>query len=112
MKPSHIGADIDEIIFDSNLCRLLEVAKACNNFLRIDMESSKYTDLTIDAVKKYSQSSNSIGTVLQAYLHRTISDVSKKNLGNPNIRLCKGIYNESENIAIKDYDDINDNNNN
>ena len=109
VKPTHIGADIDDLTLNNNLDRLLKVAEKCNNFLRIDMESSRYTNLTMNIVKKYSESSDSIGTVLQAYLHRTISDIPTISLGNPNMRLCKGIYNEPENISIKGYNEVNDN---
>ena len=109
VKPTHIGADIDEHTLNENLSRLLETAERFDNFLRIDMESSKYTDLTINIIQKHSASSNSIGTVLQAYLHRTISDLSKIKSKKSSIRLCKGIYNEPEDIAIKRYEEINDN---
>lgn len=109
IKPSHIGADIDNEIFNTNLKSIIEACNKTNSFLRIDMESSRYTDLTIQTFKKFKVQSKNIGTVFQAYLHRTLDDIMKLDTQNLNFRLCKGIYKESEEIAITDRIKINDN---
>ena len=72
------------------------------------MESSKLTDTTIKLYKDLKSISNNIGVVFQAYLHRTENDILKLSKDS-NIRLCKGIYKESEDIAYQDYQDINKN---
>ena len=106
IKPSHIGTDIDLALYQKNLDKIHRSAIEFNNFVRIDMEDSSLTDTTLSS---YNDISNiNVGVVLQAYLHRTEADLDKlKN--NSNIRLCKGIYNESEKICFKNRDDINKN---
>ena len=106
IKPSHIGADINYKIVFENFRKILKVAESYNNFIRIDMESSKLTDLTIKLHKELKLVSDNIGIVFQAYLHRTENDIL--NLPeNSNIRLCKGIYKEPEDIAYQKHNDIN-----
>ena len=108
IKPSHIGSDISNKNFNQNIEKLIIKADNKNNFIRIDMEDSKLTDLTIKTYKKYNNYKDSFGIVLQAYLLRTKHDLIS--LGeNSNIRLCKGIYNEDKSIAIKDSKLINKN---
>ena len=108
IKLSHIGSDIDKNLLINNLKKLIEAANRTNNFIRIDMENHKLTDLTIELFKLIYGSTNNIGIVLQAYLHRTKTDIMNLENG-MNIRLCKGIYNESSSIAIKDPNEINQN---
>ena len=103
IKPSHIGTDISDDLFRKNLQNILDQAIKYNNFVRIDMENSKLTDTSINAYK--SLKNNNIGIVFQAYLHRTKNDINKLDYKS-NIRLCKGIYNESPQIAIKNQKDI------
>ena len=108
IKPSHIGADISyEVVFE-NFKEILKIADSYNNFIRIDMESSKLTKTTIRLYKDLKLISNNIGIVFQAYLYRTQDDIL--NLPeNSNVRLCKGIYKELDNIAYQDHDKINKN---
>ena len=108
IKPSHIGADINYKTAFENFREILEAANRYDNFIRIDMENSELTDLSIRLYKELKLLSDNIGIVFQAYLHRTENDIS--NLPeNSNIRLCKGIYKESEDIAYQKHDDINTN---
>ena len=109
IKPSHIGLDIDKNIFKENLNSIISACNKTNNFLRIDMESSKYTDLTIQTFNNYKVDAKSIGTVFQAYLHRTLDDVKRLDKQNLNFRLCKGIYKESDEISITDRAKVNEN---
>ena len=109
IKPSHIGLDVGDSEFISNLELLIEKADYHKNFLRIDMESSAVTDTTLRAYTKMLKKSKAVGTVFQAYLFRTLDDI--KNIQNEhlNYRLCKGIYRESEDISIQDRNGINAN---
>ena len=109
IKPTHIGLDVGDSEFISNLQLLIEKADSHKNFLRIDMESSSVTDTTLRAYTKMLKKTKAVGTVFQAYLFRTLDDI--KNIQNEhlNYRLCKGIYRESENISIQDRNGINEN---
>tara|TARA_Y100001970_G_scaffold185591_1_gene225710 strand:+ start:869 stop:1771 length:903 start_codon:yes stop_codon:yes gene_type:complete len=108
IKPSHIGSDINYDFVFNNFKQILKKASETNNFVRIDMESSKLTDLTIKLYNDLSGISNNVGIVFQAYLHRTEEDLNKLRKGS-NIRLCKGIYKESEEIAFQKNKEINNN---
>ena len=108
LKPSHIGSDINIDFFEKNLTLIHNQASKNNNFLRIDMENNKLTDITISAFYKEYNSAKNIGIVIQAYLYRSENDINKLPKKS-NIRLCKGIYNESAKIAIKNPEEINTN---
>ena len=108
VKPSHIGSDVDNKVLKNNIKKLIDAAKKNNNFLRIDMEDSNLTDLSINIYKENFKKKSYLGIVLQAYLKRTESDI--KNLDSfSNIRLCKVIYNEDKSISFKKPIDINKN---
>ena len=113
IKPSHIGSDISNIFLMNNIKILHEASIKNNNFIRIDMENSELTDLTLNTYKNRYISENNIGennigVVLQAYLYRTEKDLLELK-DESNIRLCKGIYNENQSIAIKNANEINSN---
>lgn len=100
--------------FDYDFCRDLFteiVAHAKNNniFVRIDMEESAVTDITIRMYEEMRKKFDNVGLVLQAYLRRTEQDVIKLTKEKSNFRLCKGIYVEPEEIAFKDRQEIRDN---
>jgi len=109
VKPTHIGLDINLDTFYKNALKLVESARDKNNFIRFDMENSSTTDSTIDVFKKIHKDYKNVGTVFQAYLKRTYSDIEKLSENQINFRLCKGIYNEDAGIAYKSYDEINSN---
>ena len=109
VKPSHIGLDIGIDTFKKNAVKLVEKAQKLNNFIRFDMESSAATDATIETFKEIYKEHKNIGTVFQAYLKRTYSDLENLMNQQINFRLCKGIYNEDARIAYKDYNEINEN---
>ncbi len=109
VKPTHIGLDISKNIFRENAFKLVEKANELNNFIRFDMENSFTTDATIETFKEIQKSYSNVGTVFQAYLKRTFSDLENLMDRKINFRLCKGIYNEDSQIAYKTYDEINAN---
>ena len=108
IKLSHIGLDIDGDTCGRNLDIIIENAKACSNFLRIDMENSSITDSIIDLCMGARARYENIGTVFQSYLHRTMSDIQKLESGS-NFRICKGIYKEDESVAYQLDEEINKN---
>ena len=109
IKLSHIGQDLGYDVVKSNLMILVNAAKKHNNFLRLDMENSPYTSETINLYKKAFENYSNVGIVLQAYMHRSKNDLDKLANEKFNVRICKGIYIESEDIAFRDYQKIRDN---
>ena len=109
IKLTHIGLALDKNIAAVNLVRILKQAKLHSNFCRIDMENSSYTQQTIDLYKDCVSKYPNIGIVLQAYLKRSLEDANSLNAPGFNTRICKGIYNEPETIALQDRIAIQDN---
>jgi proline dehydrogenase len=109
IKPTQMGLGIDKDLAFQQVLEIVKRANEINNFVRIDMEDSPYTDLTIELYKRIYEEYSNIGIVLQAYLKRTYNDVIVLNKIGTNYRLCKGIYIESPSIAYKDRQAIRDN---
>lgn len=109
LKPTQLGLGIDPEFCFNQLSEILDRAKKYNNFVRIDMEDSPFTDLTIDLYKKLRQKYDNVGIVIQAYLKRTFNDVQTPSMSGTNYRLCKGIYIEPAEIAYKGYQEVRDN---
>lgn len=109
IKPTQMGLAIDKEFAYQNILELVKRAHDINNFVRIDMEDSPYTDLTIEVYKKIYEEYSNVGIVLQAYLKRTYNDVIILNKLGTNYRLCKGIYIEPATIAYKDKQAVRDN---
>jgi proline dehydrogenase len=104
-----MGLSIDEEFAYKQVKQLVEKAKQINNFVRIDMEDSQYTDKTFNLFQNLKNSYDNVGIVLQAYLKRTFDDAVILNKLKTNYRLCKGIYIEPASIAYKDKQKIRDN---
>ena len=109
IKLTHIGLALDKTIATDNLVLILKQAKKHDNFLRIDMENSCYTQQTIDLYKNCVSDYPNMGIVLQACLKRSLEDARNLNWTGFNTRVCKGIYYERETIALKDRAAIQDN---
>jgi len=107
LKFTALGQDISQAFLASNLVRILERAKAAGIFVRFDMESSEYTQRTLDAFDKvWSEGWRDVGVVLQSYLKRSAGDVARMNRLGARVRLCKGAYNEPPEVAFKDRADV------
>ncbi len=107
IKLTMMGLDIDYDYCQDNLYKLLDVARENDQFVRIDMEGSDYTQQTIDIFKKaFQEYGKHVGIVIQAYLHRTKEDIAELAEMGADVRLCKGAYNEPKDIALQDMDDI------
>jgi|TARA_B100000745_G_C20122727_1_gene384457 proline dehydrogenase len=109
IKLTHIGLELDQKLVENNLQQILRHAESHNNFLRIDMENSPYTQRTIDLYQKNIHNYDKMGIVLQAYLKRSLEDAQTLSTPGFNTRICKGIYNEPSNIAFKERTEIQDN---
>lgn len=102
IKLTMIGLDIDREFCRNNLFRLLAEAEALDQFVRIDMEGSAYTQATIDIFKEaFRIYGKHVGIVLQCYLHRNKQDIEELAGMGADIRLVKGAYKEPENIALQ-----------
>ncbi len=107
MKFTALGQDISEAFLAENLGRVLDQAQAQDNFLRFDMESSEYTQRTLDAFEKlWAEGRRNIGVVLQSYLKRTMGDVARMNELGARVRLCKGAYDEPASVAFRDRAEV------
>ena len=115
LKPTMFGLLIDEEACYRNIRTIVKKAVAYNNFVRIDMEDSQCVDKEISLFRRLkAEFPNNVGLVLQAYMRRTLDDIkSLMDLHSDeaplNFRLCKGIYVEPEEIAFKEYHEINAN---
>ena len=106
VKPTQLGLDIDAAAAFANLQRLARAADKANTFLWIDMEGSAYTDRTLDLYRRLRAQGPHVGVALQAYLHRTVSDVAGLLPTKPAIRLVKGAYAEPPEIAFAAKRDV------
>ena len=109
IKPTQMGLAIDEDFAYEQVLELVKRASEFNNFVRIDMEDSPYTDKTINLYKRIYEQYKNVGIVIQAYMKRSLDDVLILNKIGTNYRLCKGIYVESSLIAYKNKQAIRDN---
>jgi len=88
----------------------VEMAGASKNFVRIDMEDSSTTDLTLDLYRRLrSEGHTNVGVVLQAYMRRSEEDARTLIAMGANFRLCKGIYREPASIAFQERQEVRDN---
>jgi proline dehydrogenase len=90
-----------------NLRRILEPAKAHEFFVRIDMESSQFTQLTLDVFETlWKLEFHNIGIALQSSLHRTEQDIRRMNELGARVRLVKGAYKEPPAVAFQQKADV------
>jgi len=106
IKLTLLGLKIDEGLCADHVATICGRAREANNFVRIDMEDSSCTDATLRVYRAVLAEHGNAGAVLQAYMHRTTSDVNDLLPLRPNVRLCKGIYRESRTIAWQDFETI------
>ena len=102
IKLTQLGLRLDEAAAFDNLTQLLTVARQHNFFVRLDMEDTSVTDLTIDFYRRARSLWPRVGTVLQARLLRTRSDAEILAAEGANIRLVKGIYPERAAVAYQE----------
>lgn len=106
VKLSALGQKIDDGFCRENVERIVTTARRLGNFVRIDMEDASTTDLTLRLYHDLHSRYANLGVVLQAYMRRTLSDISQLPAVGANVRLCKGIYIEKRTIAFKGYETV------
>jgi proline dehydrogenase len=100
--------DISEDLCVATMHKVLQRAREYRTFVRIDMESSEYTQRTLDIFEQrlHPAYRENVGIVLQSYLYRTFADVEHANLTKARVRICKGAYKEPETVAYPDKKDV------
>ena len=108
LKLTAMGMDISDELCIKVTREILERAKRYNNFVRLDMESSAYTQKTLDLFEKhfYPDFKANVGIVLQSYLFRTEADVKRANELGARVRICKGAYKEPPAVAFPEKADV------
>ncbi len=109
LKLTHMGLDVDENVAKTIADEVVAHAARIDNFVRIDMEGSPYTQKTLDFVRDLHRrpgNAGHVGAVLQAYLHRSQRDAEELCAEGIRIRLCKGAYKEPAEIAYQDKAEV------
>jgi proline dehydrogenase len=108
LKLTAMGLDISEELCVSIMHEVLGRAHANASFVRIDMESSEYTERTLRLFEDrfYPAYKHHVGIVLQSYLYRTWADVERAIALQCRVRLCKGAYKEPPAVAFRDKEDV------
>ena len=109
LKLTHMGLDVDESLARELVSGLVAKAASLNSFVRVDMEGSPYTQRTLDFVHELHRRAGhggKVGAVIQSYLYRSEKDVEALLAERIRIRLCKGAYKESSDIAYQKKSDV------
>jgi proline dehydrogenase len=107
LKLTHLGLEIDEELALGNVRTLVERAARHGQLLRIDMEQSAFVDATLRTYRALREAGlDNVGTVLQAYLHRTPDDLESLLPLEPDLRLVKGAYLEPPEVALPQKADV------
>ncbi len=109
LKLTHMGLDVDENMAYEIASDLVRHAVRINNFVRVDMEGSAYTQRTLDFVHRLHQqreNAGHVGAVIQSYMKRSEKDIEQLIAGKVRVRLCKGAYKESPDIAFEKKADV------
>lgn len=107
LKLTHLGLAHDAELAHGNVARLAAHAARLGNFVRMDMEESRYVDDTLAVYRRLRESGvDNVGFVLQAYLYRSERDLEELLPLAPNVRLCKGAYLEPPAVAYPDKRDV------
>lgn len=111
IKLTQFGLGLDPELAYHNARRVVEEAHRRGNFVRVDMEDSSVTQVTIDIFKRLRAEFdlNTVGIVLQSYLYRTVKDAEELVKLPARIRICKGAYNEPPEVAFPEKKDVDEN---
>jgi proline dehydrogenase len=109
LKLTQMGLDVDRALCVRNLDRVIAQADQLHNFIRIDMEGSTYTQVTLDVFHELFARYKNVGVVIQAYLYRSEADIRELNAIGARVRLCKGAYNEPASVAFAEKTDTDKN---
>jgi len=105
-KLTQLGLDLSSEFCESLVVSIVQRAADYDNFLRVDMEGSVYTQRTVELVKRVRSQNPAIGTVIQSYLYRSEADITDLLAYGCRIRLCKGAYKEPSDVAFPRKKDV------
>lgn len=108
VKLTHLGLDVDRAACEQHLAALVTRASATGSRVWVDMEESRYVDVTLELFRRARSVSPQVGVCLQAYLRRTPADLEALLPLSPAIRLVKGAYNEPASVAFPRKRDVDD----
>lgn len=100
VKLTHMGLDLDPELCLDNMRQILGRARDLHNLVRIDMEDSTRTQLTLNLFKTLREEFDNVGIVIQACLYRSEADMRELYAMGARVRLCKGAYKEPPDIAF------------
>jgi len=103
VKLTQMGLEQSPDLAEEIAYALARHARAIGNFVRVDMEDSRLTQVTLDIVRRLNaraETRGALGVVIQAYLYRSQADIEQLIADNIRVRLCKGAYNESADVAF------------
>jgi proline dehydrogenase len=112
VKLTQMGLELDPELAEAIALSLTEHAKSLGNFVRIDMEDSSLTQLTLDIVRRIHARPDlrgAIGIVIQSYLYRSEADIEQLVADGIRVRLCKGAYKEPAEVAFPAKADVDKN---
>lgn len=108
-KLTQMGLDLSAEFCEGLVLSVAERAAGYDNFLRVDMEGSIYTQRTVELVKRIRARNPAIGTVIQSYLYRSEGDIRDLLGYGCRVRLCKGAYKESADVAFEKKQEVDGN---
>ena len=106
LKLTQLGLDIDPDFCFTNLERIVAHAARLDNFVRIDMEGSAYTQSTLEIFYRVFERHRNVGIVIQSYLKRSAADIDRLVELSAPVRLCKGAYDEPASVAFQDRTEV------
>lgn len=106
LKLTQLGLDQGTSVALGNLQKILRKARELKTFVRIDMESSEYTERTLEVFEAARAEFDNVGVVIQAYLKRSKTDIAHLNGLKGRVRLCKGAYSEPASIAYQGREEV------
>jgi proline dehydrogenase len=109
VKLTGLGLNLDEKLCRRYFEEIVDYAGERGRFVRVDMEGSPYTTITLELVQEMHERHENTGAVIQAYMRRSLEDVVRLARAGVSVRLCKGIYDERRDIAYKDFDVVRQN---
>jgi proline dehydrogenase len=109
LKMTSLGLDISRDLCVSNMRRILDRARMHSNFVRIDMEDYAHCQISLDIYRELRKDYDNVGIVIQAYLFRTMKDMDDLHELGANLRLVKGAYKESPQVAFPEKSAVDDN---
>lgn len=112
LKLTQMGLELSPTLAETIAGNVAQHAHAAGSFVRIDMEDSKLTQITLDIVRRLHarpESRDAVGVVIQAYLYRSQADIEQLLADGIRVRLCKGAYKESAEVAFPRKADVDTN---